>query len=69
MAMELSIAPLYLLGHDDSNNVQNNSFGQVMPLMLVSVSHDANSVINGQDNQNEMQHDIQSCDAIGISIM
>ena len=52
-----------------------------MPLMLASVSHDANSVINctppyfGQDDQNEMQHDfldhvlslaLASCDGNGI---
>ena len=46
MSMALSIALLYLLGQDNWRNVQHNLFGHVMTLMLVSVSHDANSIIN-----------------------
>ena len=46
MPMALSIAPLYSLGQDDWNNVQHHFFGHVMPLMPVSVSCDANSVIS-----------------------
>ena len=47
MLMALSISPLYSLGQGNWNNVQYNSFGHVMPLMPLSVSHDVNSVING----------------------
>ena len=64
MPMALSVAPLYSLGLDNWNNVQHDLFGHLLPLMPVSVSHDASSIINapfhlsGQDDQNEMQHDL-----------
>ena len=41
------IAPLHLLDQDDQNEMQHTSFGHVMPLMLESVFHDANSISNG----------------------
>ena len=45
--MALSITLLYALGQDNCNKVQLNFFGHVMPLILLLVSHDANSVISG----------------------
>ena len=65
MPVALSKVPQYSLGHDSWTNVQQN-FGHMMPMILVSVSQDANSVINGtisllgQDDQKEMQHDLFS---------
>ena len=47
MPMELSAAPLYSLGQDNWNYVQNNFPVHVMQLMLMLVSHDARSVFNG----------------------
>ena len=47
MPMELSIALQHRLGQDNWNNVQHNFLHHVMQLMLMPVSHDANSVING----------------------
>ena len=47
MPMALSIAPLYSLGQDHCTNVQHNFLSILMPLMLVSMSHNANSVIDG----------------------
>ena len=46
--MTLSIAPLYSLGgQDNENNVQHYFFWSCNARMLVSVSQDANSLING----------------------
>ena len=46
MQMTLSIA-LYSVGKDNWNNMKHNIFGHLMSLMLVSVSCDANIIING----------------------
>ena len=45
--MALAIAPLHSWGQDNLNNVQHYILGYVIPLVLFSVSHYANSVING----------------------
>ena len=39
--------PLHLFGQDNQNEVLDNILDLVMPLILVSVSHAANGVING----------------------
>ena len=44
-AMTLSVTALYSLGQDNVNNVQHNSFGHKMPLLLVS--YHIRSVISG----------------------
>ena len=40
------MAPLHLLGHGDSNEVQHDSFGHMMHLALVLESHGANGILN-----------------------
>ena len=47
MPMALPITPLYSLHQDNWNSVQHNFFGYLMLLVLMSVSHEANSVSNG----------------------
>ena len=47
MPMVPSMVPLHLFSQDNKNEVQPKFFYCVIPLMLVSLSHDANSVIIG----------------------
>ena len=47
MPMATSMAQLHFFSQDNQNEVQYNFLGHVMLLKLVSVSHNANSVING----------------------
>ena len=55
------MATMHLFSHNNQNDVQHNILGHVMPLILVPVSHDANSFINdtfyllGQANKYKMQ--------------
>ena len=46
MLMTSSIIPLHSLGQDNQNEVQHDSFGNVMPLALVLLLHNANDIIN-----------------------
>ena len=66
MPTALPVASVHLLAEDDQIKVQNDFSDHVTSLALVSVSHNANSIINGptkvvssvnQTNQNEVQHD------------
>ena len=46
-----SMAPLYLLDHDDLNEIQNDIFGQVISLVPGSALCDANdTIVFGHDN-------------------
>ena len=66
MLLSSSMAPLHLFIQDIQMRCDITSLDHVMPLMLVLVSHDADSGINsnisllGKDDQNEMQ-----CDFLG----
>ena len=61
--MLLSMAPFCLLGQDDSNKVQYDFFGHVMPVLAL---HDVDDITSStsafvvQDDQNEMKHDFFS---------
>ena len=46
MPTVLSMAPLYLLGQDAWNEMQYYFFGHVIPLAVVSASHDADNIMD-----------------------
>ena len=62
--MVSSMALLYSLGPDNQNEVQHDLFGHSNPSVLMLVSCESSSIINGplhslgQDDGNEVQHDI-----------
>ena len=45
MQTALLVAPLYLLGHDDKNEVQHDFFGYVTPLAPAPALHDAEGIV------------------------
>ena len=47
MQMVFSMAPLHSLHHNACNEVQYDFFGDVIPLVLVLASYDADGIING----------------------
>ena len=54
---------IHFLGQDNHTKVQHDLFAHVMPLMLVTASHDADNIIShtialsAQDDLNKVQHD------------
>ena len=66
-----SMAPLLFLGQDNWNKVQCDFLGDMMPLVPVLASHDADGIINETTmfprsrQTNEVQYDFWSCDSIG----
>ena len=63
MLTVLSMAPLHFKGQENGNEVQHDFIGHMTPLASVSVSYDADTIINAisvclsQDNQNEVKHE------------
>ena len=45
--MASSMEPVHLFSQDNLNQVQYKFLGHIMPLKLVSLSHEANNVSNG----------------------
>ena len=76
ISMALSTVSLYTLCQGNQNNLQHSFYGHEIPLILVSVPHDANSVINGtipfarsRWSKGDAPWQFWWCDAICISIM